>query len=562
MPTIPSIRTSIENKNVLVLDEHAKKGIFERDTRNRLIAYAGGFTVVFPYNTQDGKKWAFRCWHSDVSNTKNRYETIAKAIRKAQLDFLCDFDYIEKGINVEGIIYPTTRMRWVDGVTIKDYIYQNKDSKNTLKSLAENFLKMTLALHEQSLAHGDLQHGNILVDGNHHLHLVDYDSFYCPKLKGEPDTVTGLPDYQHPSRKGNNFVSEKLDYFSELIIYLSIIAIAENPSLADKYKIKDADRLLFSKEDFKDITHSQVYNDIILLGKDFVDLLKILENYLEHTDIHELIPFGIALQENSISFISSAIKAVRNIQPINLTWNVPFEAKVFLTYVGKEEPQECQNSGSFTTNLAESTTFELSVKTDNGLLIKKHIYIEVFDECDISFSADKYFIFPKIPVILSWNVKHAKSVWLNDEVVNCSGEKMVEPSKATVYIISAEDEFGKKEMKVEIQMLPIPQVKSLLVPAPNIISNLPLTIKQPRFNVGVRFPSINFGFIKTEPPKIPSLTDLGINVENNDSSKKYNLGDIITKGYYLIKKKTDNYINKIINHLDKIINDLKMTNHE
>lgn len=536
MPTIPSIRTSIENKSVLVLDEHAKNGTFERDARNRLIAYTGGFSVVFPYKTSDGKKWAFRCWHSDVSNSKKRYETIAKAIRQAQLDFLCDFDYIEKGINVEGVIYPTTRMRWVEGITIKDYIYQNKDSKKTLKSLAENFLKMTHALHEQSLAHGDLQHGNILVDDSHNLHLVDYDSFYCPKLKGEPDTVTGLPDYQHPSRLGSKSVSEKLDYFSELIIYLSILAIAENPSLADKYKIKDADRLLFSKDDFKDITNSQVYNDIKSLGKDFVELLNILESYLEQNDINELAPFEIALQENKISFRASATKAVRNTQSINITWNVPFEAEVFFTNVGKEEPQECQKSGNINTTLAETSTFELNVKSKDGQHIKKQICVEVFDECEITFKADKYFVFPKVPVILSWNVKHAKTVWLNDEVVNCSGEKMVEPSKATSYIISAEDEFGKKEKQVDIKMLPIPQVKSLLVPAPNIASNLSLSIKQPRYNVGVRFPSINLGFIRTVPPSVPSLTDLGIKVELIKPQPISSFKRIISKLYNFIKK--------------------------
>ena len=128
MPTIPSIRTAVENKNALVLDEHAKNGTFKKDARGRLIAYAGGFSVVFPYETINGEKWAFRCWHADISNSKKRYEIISDAIKKAQLSFLCDFEYVEKGINVEGSIFPTTRMRWIDGVTIKDYICQNKAS--------------------------------------------------------------------------------------------------------------------------------------------------------------------------------------------------------------------------------------------------------------------------------------------------------------------------------------------------------------------------------------------------------------------------------------------------
>ena len=132
MPSIPSIRTSVENKNVLVLDEHAKNGTFERDARDRLIAYVGGFSVVFPYLTANGEKWVFRCWHAEVNNTKKRYEIISEAIIKAHLSFLCDFDYIENGINVEGIIYPTIRMRWVEGINIKDYICQNKNNPEIL----------------------------------------------------------------------------------------------------------------------------------------------------------------------------------------------------------------------------------------------------------------------------------------------------------------------------------------------------------------------------------------------------------------------------------------------
>ena len=295
MPTIPSIRTSVENKDVLVLDNHAKNGTFERDARGRLIAYSGGFSVVYPYKTTNGEMWAFRCWHSDIKNSKKRYETISNAIKKAKLSFLCQFQYIDQGINVEGKIYPITRMRWIDGINIKDYICQNKNSKDLLIALAKNFLKMTQALHALSLAHGDLQHGNILVDKNHHLHLVDYDSFYCPQLKGEPDTVTGLADYQHPSRSKNKSVSEKLDYFSELIIYLSILAIAENPSLADKYKVEGSERLLFSKNDYSDIKNTEIYKDIQSLGKKFSDLLDVLDNYLKCQSIDSLQPFDVVI---------------------------------------------------------------------------------------------------------------------------------------------------------------------------------------------------------------------------------------------------------------------------
>lgn len=528
MLTIPNLKTSIENKDTLVLDEHAKKGTFLRNSRGNLIFYAGGFSVVYPYETDNGEKWAFRCWHAEVSNSKNRYEIISEAIKNSQLKFLCEFQYVEKGINVDGSVYPTTRMRWIDGISIKDYICQNKDSKETLNALADDFLKMTQALHAKSFAHGDLQHGNILVDKKQRLYLVDYDSFYCPKLKGEADTVAGLPDYQHPKRSGNNSVTEKLDYFSELIIYLSILAIAEEPYLVDKYKVNDADRMLFSKEDYADIKNSHIYKDIQRLGKKFQDLLDVLEDYLKCESIDDLSPFDAFLFEKRILFSSSITKAVRNTQQVIIEWNVPFDAKVHLK-VGKNNIIKCKNKGHISTTLTESVVCELIIESKECSEIRKKISIDVFDECEMNFLADKYFVFPTIPVKLSWNVKHAKKVWLDNEEVNETGNLIIEPSETTVYILTAEDEFGKKEKKIEINMLPIPQVKSLLVPAPDIVNNMAVSIKQSYFKVNLSLPEIKIGMIKSEHPKVLSFKDIELNVELTPPLHHFSLKKSIKK---------------------------------
>ena len=509
MPTIPSIRTSVENKNVLVLDEHAKNGTFRRDARGRLIAYTGGFSVVFPYEASDGTKWAFRCWHSDINNTQRRYELISEAIQKAQLDFLCGFEYIEKGINVEGNIFPTTRMRWIDGITIKEYICQNKGSKKLLLDLAESFLKLTSELHKQSLAHGDLQHGNILVDKNHQLFLVDYDSFYCPQLKGEEDTVTGLPDYQHPARMRNKTVSEKLDYFSELIIYLSILAIAEDPSLVGKYRVEDADRLLFAKEDYEDIKNSKIYNDLKSLGGSFIDLLDVLEDYLKQKSIDALRPFNEYVLEKKIIFKSSATKAIRSKQSIRIMWQVPFDANVTLQKKGSPIIGN-RIQGSVDVVLDEDAEFELTIDTKDGVRIKKSIKIKVFDECSIDFSANKEFVFPTLPVILTWNVANANKVWIGSEEVESSGSKVVEPASDTIYILKAKDEFGEKEKRVTVKTIPIKQMKVLLASPPNFTIKQNLTIMQPKYNVEVRFPTINIDWINVEVPKVKSLTELGL----------------------------------------------------
>lgn len=160
--------------------------------------------------------------------------------------------------------------------------------------------------------------------------------------------------------------------------------------------------------------------------------------------------------------------------------------------------------------LSGDSTVELEVKLSDGKFFRKEITIRVFDECEIDFTADKYYIFPTIPVTLLWKVKNAKKVWLDKEDVEVVGSKVIEPQKAVSVVLSAEDEFGVKEKRIDIGMLPIPQVKSLLVPTPNIVSNMSITIKQPRLNVDVKFPTIDIDWIKAEVPRVKSLIELGL----------------------------------------------------
>ena len=90
MLSIPNIRTSIENQSALIRDEHARKGKFLRDSQNRLYAYSGGFTVVYPY-VSNKEKWAFRCWHASMGNVRTRFEIISKVMQSSKASYLSEF---------------------------------------------------------------------------------------------------------------------------------------------------------------------------------------------------------------------------------------------------------------------------------------------------------------------------------------------------------------------------------------------------------------------------------------------------------------------------------------
>ena len=507
MPNVVDIIQSIQVPQ-LIKDSFISRGKPVLDSRGRPIHYTGGFAVVFPFMV-DGEKWALRCWSADIGNVETRLKTLSKELSSQDISYFCDFTYELEGITINGEIYPTTRMRWVDGQTIKDYICTNKDDSQKIKQLADNFVTMCNELHKKQIAHGDLQHGNILVDNSGNFFLIDYDSVYLPALKGADDIISGLADYQHPKRKDNKKASEKLDYFSELIIYLSILAIAENPTLVEKYQIEDADRLLFAKEDYEDIKNSKIYNDLKSLGGSFIDLLDVLEDYLRQESIDALRPFNEHVLEKKIIFKSSATKAIRGKQSVRIMWQVPFDADVTLqqkdsTTIGKGF------QGSINVVLDDDAEYQLTILTKDGVQIKKSIKIKVFDECSINFSASKEFVFPTLPVILTWSVTNANKVWIGSEEVESCGSKVVEPASDTIYILKAKDEFGEKEKRVTVKTIPIKQMKVLLASPPNFTIKQNLTIMQPKYNVEVRFPTINIDWIKVEIPKVRSLTELGL----------------------------------------------------
>ncbi len=542
LPTKDEISQAIERKGTLKVPQlngfSPIAGILGPES------YAGGFCIVFPFQKGNEKK-AVRVWHQEIGDIKQRYNLISADIHKYGAPYLCDVDFIEDGLDVDGTLIDVVTMDWIEGLPLKKYIQAILDSndddskkKLLLKELAEKLLEMFDYFHHQEFSHGDLQHDNIIITSKGDVKVIDYDCFYTPALGSKfLQTTSGYKGYQHPSRFTGQIISnEKADYFSELIIYLSILSLSEDFSLWEIAEDSDFS-FLFSEQDFEDITNSVIYKRLCQFGNECVELLDILVDYLEIDNINELYPFTDALLTNKVLFSASAEKVVRNRQVVTLDWFVPFGAKVTLANRKSNFSQNCELKGRYATVLQSDADFVLIIDSDNGQHIEKVIGIKVFDECTIDFYADKYYIFPTIPVSLSWHVKNAKKIWFDSDEVEALGKKVIEPEKATTYVLTAEDEFGIKEKRIDIQMLPIPLVKTLLVPTPKIENNLSVTIHQPKIYVDVKIPEINIDWIKTEVPKVPSFKELGLNVELSPPLPKFSLISSIKKVFnHVIRK--------------------------
>ncbi len=122
-------------------------------------------------------------------------------------------------------------------------------------------------MSDNSVAHGDLQHANVMVTPAWQIKLVDYDGMCVPPLVGRRNLEVGVEPYQHRERGAGTLLSLDLDNFSALVIYVALRALAIQPALWPKYVEQlGYDKLLFRREDFQAPAQSPLYYDLMQLG--------------------------------------------------------------------------------------------------------------------------------------------------------------------------------------------------------------------------------------------------------------------------------------------------------
>ncbi|MFF8673050.1 hypothetical protein [Streptomyces sp. NPDC015242] len=219
-------------------------------------AISGAFASVFSLTSAtSGQRYAVKCFTRHVPDQERRYQAISS--RLAQLDpaelsqpWALGFEYLPDAISVGKERYPVLKMEWCEAVTLSSWLDDNHADRFAVGRLADRFEALTRDLAEHQIAHGDLQHGNLLVASDDTLRLVDYDGMYVPALAGLNGTERGHRNYQSPLR-GNDDFGDNLDRFSAWVIFLSLKAIAADPALWSRLHEPKGEFLLLTEEDFK-----------------------------------------------------------------------------------------------------------------------------------------------------------------------------------------------------------------------------------------------------------------------------------------------------------------------
>src|SRR5438094_6264503 len=223
----------------------------------------GGNAVVYKANEPGGlwifkKTWAIRCFLRTSSDHAERYEAISKHLRKVRLSYDVNIQFLKQGIQIRSNWLPIVKMQWARGDLLHSHIEKRLAYPAALAALRAKWAILVRHLEAAKVAHGDLQHGNIMVRGGS-IQLVDYDGMWVPALSGRDATEICQRAYQHPERSGQDY-GQEIDRFSALVIYLSLAALERDATLWERFHT--GDNLIFVREDFQQLGRSPIWQQL------------------------------------------------------------------------------------------------------------------------------------------------------------------------------------------------------------------------------------------------------------------------------------------------------------
>ena len=246
---------AIQNLAATAGDEELRHGEPALDALGVPSPCSGGFADVYKVHCpQTGKTWAVKCFTREVQGRAERYRQIAEHLAKVNLPFMVAFQYLEKGLRIRGQWQPIVKMRWVEGLSLHQFVAEHLDRPQNLKLLLELWSRLAIRLRESGTAHANLQHGNVLLvpaaGGALKLRLIDYDGMWVPALAGQGSAELGHICYQHPQRLREGIFNAEVDRFSHLAIYTAIRCVMAGHGELWK-QFHNGENLLFTQEDYR-----------------------------------------------------------------------------------------------------------------------------------------------------------------------------------------------------------------------------------------------------------------------------------------------------------------------
>lgn len=209
---------------------------------------SGNSAVVFKASI-DGRDQALRFFIREDASSRERYTALGHYVAMHSLaDCVASTSWVDDAIEVNRRTWPMIQMEWIDGRTLDAYVGHlvERHDVGALQVLATNWRHHIRRLQIAGFAHGDMQHGNVLVDTASALRLVDFDGSWVAELEGEPPpNETGHPNYQRTGRTWGRW----MDTFPGLVIYTGLLVLSRRPDAWQA--LHNGENILFCHGDFR-----------------------------------------------------------------------------------------------------------------------------------------------------------------------------------------------------------------------------------------------------------------------------------------------------------------------
>ena len=247
-PTPQEYNEAVQNSVQNFLDEELKSGTVQVNAMGLPRVASGNFASVYRMHCPT-RDVAVRCFLRNTEDQHARYAEISNFVMSDDLECTVGFEYISQGIKVGAQWYPILKMDWVEGRSLDIYVKHHLQDRQKMAKLIESTRKTAGELRRGGIAHGDLQHGNIIVVEDGSYRLVDYDGMFVPNMAESQSHEVGHRNYQNPARDAGHF-GPYLDNFAAWSIYTSIFCLSKDPSLLERLQACD-ECLLFRQADYR-----------------------------------------------------------------------------------------------------------------------------------------------------------------------------------------------------------------------------------------------------------------------------------------------------------------------
>jgi hypothetical protein len=273
-PTQSDYKDALQNPDTAFRDPDLQASQAERSPMGVPRARSGAFASVYKMS-RGPKSIALKLFNFPNEDRASRYQAVSdylKSLGPKKPGSMVAFEYHPEGIRVGKGWYPTLTMEWVKGKALGEWVREAMEKKTpdtaAVRAMADAWAQLVLDIRSADIAHGDLQHDNVMVVGNT-LVLVDYDGMCVPALApGDPNKKLeqlefGKPAYQHPGRPGEK-LGLHLDHFAAWVILIALRATVADPALYTRFVTKTAnENLLFTPPDMLYSTSSALWTELL-----------------------------------------------------------------------------------------------------------------------------------------------------------------------------------------------------------------------------------------------------------------------------------------------------------